>query len=68
MVSYAENDTELSWSIKSSVDCDENQIGQLRDWSYKCGLLRKQNWATMIDQTGYDLWWKPDWTITWLMI
>ena len=28
---YIENNTKLSWSIESSVVCDENQIGQLRD-------------------------------------
>ena len=28
---YVENNTKLSWPIKSSVDYDENQIGQLRD-------------------------------------
>ena len=27
---YDENETELSWPIKSGDDCDENQIGQLR--------------------------------------
>ena len=35
---YAKNDIELSWSIESGADCDKNQIGQLHDWSYRCGL------------------------------
>ena len=35
---YAENNTKLSWLIRLSVDYDENQIGKLRDWSYRCGL------------------------------
>ena len=26
-----ENDNELSWPIRSGVDCDENNIGQLCD-------------------------------------
>ena len=30
-VFYIENDTELSWSIKSGVICGKNQIGQLCD-------------------------------------
>lgn len=63
---YVKNDTELLWLIGSGADCDENKIGQLCDWLYKCGLSQKENWATMIHQTGYTLWWKPnvtDWTI-----
>lgn len=66
MVGYVENDTELLWLIGSGVEYDENKIGQLCDWLYKCGLSRKENWATMIQQTGYALWQKPnvtDWTI-----
>ena len=27
-VVYTENGTKLSWSIESSVDCDENHIGK----------------------------------------
>ena len=42
-VVYAENDNELSWSIGSGADYDENQIGQLHDWSHKCGLCWKWN-------------------------
>ena len=33
---YAEKDIELLWSIKSSVDSQESQIGQLCDWLYRC--------------------------------
>lgn len=32
-VIYVENDTEFLWSIRLSVDYDEDQIGQLHDWS-----------------------------------
>ena len=28
---YAENEIELSWPIKSSINCEENHIGQLCD-------------------------------------
>ena len=28
---YAENEIELSWPIRSNIDCDENHIGQLCD-------------------------------------
>ena len=40
---YAENNTELSWSIGSGTDCDENQLGQPRDLSHRCGLCQKWN-------------------------
>ena len=30
-VVYTDNDAKLSWPIRSSVNYDENQIGQLRD-------------------------------------
>ena len=40
---YAENNTELSWSIELGVDCDKNQIRQLCDWSYRSGLCQKWN-------------------------
>ena len=30
-VVHAKNDTELSWSIRSGAECDENQTGQLCD-------------------------------------
>ena len=65
---YAENETELSWSIRPSVDCDENHIKQWCDKSYKCGLRWKQNWATMIDQIGCRMWRKPNRTTTWMII
>ena len=48
---YTKNDIELTLPIRSGVDCDENQIGQLRDWSYRCDLRRKQNWVVVIDRT-----------------
>lgn len=38
-------------------------------WSlYKCVLCWKWSWAVIIDQTGYDLWWKWDRTTTWLIV
>ena len=30
---YTENEIELSWLIRSSIDCDEKHIGQLCDKS-----------------------------------
>ena len=35
---YAKNNTKLSWPIRSGANCDENQIRQLHDQSYRCGL------------------------------
>ena len=29
---YVKNDTELLWRIRSSIDCNENQIWQLCHW------------------------------------
>ena len=49
LIIYTENDTELMLPIESGADCDENQIGQLHDWSYRCGLHQKQNWAVVTD-------------------
>ena len=43
---YTENDTELSWPIGLDANCDKNQIGHLRDLTYKCGLCWKWNWGT----------------------
>ena len=48
---YIENDTEFLWLIGLSADCDENQIGQRHDWSYKCNLCQKWNWDVIIDWT-----------------
>ena len=59
---YSKNDTEPSWPIRLGANCDENQIGKLRDRLYRCGLCQKWNWASMIDQTKSDLWWKLDWS------
>ena len=46
---YAENEIEPSWSIRPSAAYDENQIGQLCNWQYRCGLHRKRSWIVMID-------------------
>ena len=35
---YAENETNLSWSIGLGAIYDENDIRQQHDWLYKCGL------------------------------
>ena len=40
-VVYAEIDIEVSWPIRLGVDCDEDQIEQLRDLLYRCGLHQK---------------------------
>ena len=40
-VIYAKNETKLSWSIRQGAICDDNQIGQRRDQSYKCGPQKK---------------------------
>ena len=40
---YAKNEIELSSSIRPTIVCDENQIGQWCDRSYKYGLRQKQN-------------------------
>lgn len=42
-VVYAENDTELSWPIRSDVVYDENQIGELHDELFKYGLRWTQD-------------------------
>lgn len=65
---YAENETELSWLIGPSIESDENLIGQLNDWSYKCSLHQKQNWAIVTNQIKYNLWWKLDWTMMWPIV
>ena len=67
-VVYAKNDVELLWPIRPSADYDEKQIGQLRDWSYRCRLCQKQNRATMTDQIGSDMWQKVDRTTMWLIV
>ena len=46
---YVKNKIELSWSIRLGIDCDENQTRQLCDWSYRCSLRWKRNWAIVID-------------------
>ena len=50
-VAYMENDTELSWSIRSGADYNKNQIGQLHDQLHRCGLCQKQNWVVVTNQT-----------------
>lgn len=48
-VVYDNNDIKLSWPIGSYVNSDENKIGQLHDWSYRCSLHWKWNWTVMTD-------------------
>lgn len=38
---YAENNTELLRPIELGEDCDENQIKQRHERSYKCDLYQK---------------------------
>ena len=49
---YTEIKIELLEPIWSGVVCDENQINQWHDQSYRCGLRRIQNWVVMTDWTG----------------
>ena len=53
---YAKNDIKVSWLIKSGADCNENQIRQLHDLSYRHGLRWKQNWVAwqIKPSTFYD--------------
>ena len=59
-VVYAENDTELLWSIGQGAVCDKNHRGQWRDRYYKCCLRWKRYWTIMTDWIGCRLWPKPD--------
>lgn len=65
---HSKNDTEPSWPIRLGANCDENQIGKLRDRLYRCGLCQKWNWVAVTDRTVFSLWCKPDKTIMWLII
>ena len=67
-VFHKKNETKLLWSIKLGVICDENQKEQRCDWSYKCCLCQKQNWAIVKDQIGFYLWQKPNMIMIWLII
>ena len=49
-VVYAKNEIDLSWLVRLGAVYNENQIGQCREWSYKCG----PNWNEI----------KMSWTIT----
>ena len=53
---YEENKTALLRLIRSGDNNDENQIEQLRDWSYSCGFHLKWNWVIRIDQISCSLW------------
>ena len=46
----------------------EDEIGQWRDWLYKFTLCWKWNWTVMTYITGYGLWWRPNRTMTWLIV
>ena len=65
---YVENETGLSWPIRLSAICDKNQIGQRLDWLYKSDLCWKWYEIVVTNQFGYRLWWKPNRTMTWLII
>ena len=66
--STPKNNTELLWLIELGVDCDENHIEEIYDWLYRYGLCQKWNWAIVIDQTMYVLWWKPNRTMMWSIV
>ena len=65
---YAKTKIELSGTIWPSAIYDENHIGQLHDWLYRCGLCRKQIWDSMTNRTWPSLWQKPNRTMTWSII
>lgn len=67
-VIYAKNETKLWWPIRSGLVCYHNKIGQRRDWLYMCDLHQKWNWAIVIDQTKWSLWWKPYRTTMWSIV
>ena len=52
---YVENYNELLGPIGPGVVCDEKQIGQSCDISYRCGLRRKRNHTIKIDRTSCGL-------------
>ena len=54
-VTHVKNETKLSWPIGIGAKCDENQIGQQRDWSYRCGLHKKTKLSCrdLLDQVQF---------------
>ena len=52
-VIYVKNNIELSWPTGSGADYDENQIRQLHDQLYRCGLRQKKKLSSC-DQSNRD--------------
>ena len=65
---YDEYNTQLSGPIESSGDCEENQIAQWHDQSYRFDLCQKRQWAIMTDQIRCQPWWKTIRKTMWLII
>ena len=65
---YAEDKTELLWSIGPGSVYHDNQTRQWHYWSYRYNLCWKQNWAIMIDWIGCGLSQKLDKTTTWSIV
>ena len=65
---YDENYIKLLGPIGSSAVCDENQIRQWPDWSYRSCLCWNQNWTILINQKGCQQWWNPVRSMTWIII
>lgn len=61
---YSKTKTKLLSPILLGDVCDENQIGQWLDRSYRYYLRQKWYWVVMIDWIECDLWRKPYKTIT----
>ena len=65
---YVENNIELSGPIKLYAICDrnrqDNDVINLPHVAY----IEKLNFIVVTDQTGCDLWWKPDMITTWSTI
>ena len=52
---YVENETGLSQPIELGAIYDENKTRKRHDWSYRCALYGKQNWAIVTDRTECGL-------------
>ena len=60
-----------NWTIVTYLTVcgyDENQIGKWHNRSYKYDPCWKRNWNIMTNRTKCGMWWKPDWTSTWLIV
>lgn len=57
---YAINKIVLLWPTRLCTIYYKNQLRQQRDWSYRFGLHKNQNWNVGTYLIGYSLWWKID--------